>query len=201
VSESFDFDVWQGVYEPAADTYLLLDAITINPTDSVLDVGCGAGLASLVAASKAKRVVSIDISFLAVRNTSENLRKNGLEQNVSVLQSDLFIGLSDDVKFTMMMFNPPYLPADGMNTEMDHALIGGPEGSELTERFVKEAAIHMVNNGRLYVVVSSLANTDAIIKTLNENNFQVEQVNETPLFFEKIQVLKGVFKGHKETVL
>ncbi len=201
MSESFDFDVWQGVYEPAADTYLLLDAITINPTDYVLDVGCGPGLASLVAASKAKRVVSIDISFLAVRNTSENLRKNGLEQNVSVLQSDLFIGLSDDVKFTMMMFNPPYLPADDMNTEMDHALIGGPEGSELTERFVKEAASHMVNNGRLYVVVSSLANTDAIIKTFNENNFQVEQVNETPLFFEKIQVLKGVFKGHKETVL
>jgi len=201
VSESFDFEILDGVYEPAADTYLLLDAITINPTDSVLDVGCGAGLASLVAASKAKRVVSIDISFLAVRNTSENLRRNGLDQNVSVLQSDLFIGLSNDVKFTMIMFNPPYLPADEMNTEMDHALIGGAEGSELTERFVKEAASHMYDNGRLYVVVSSLANTDAIIKTLNENNFQVEQVNEVPLFFEKIQVLKGVFKGHKETVL
>jgi len=201
VSESFDFEILDGVYEPAADTYLLLDAITINPTDSVLDVGCGAGLASLVAASKAKRVVSIDISFLAVRNTSENLRRNGLDQNVSVLQSDLFIGLSNDVKFTMIMFNPPYLPADEMNTEMDHALIGGAEGSDLTERFVKEAASHMYDNGRLYVVVSSLANTDAIIKTLNENNFQVEQVNEVPLFFEKIQVLKGVFKGHKETVL
>ena len=201
MTESFDFDILEGVYEPAADTYLLLDAITINPTDVVLDVGCGAGLASLVAASKAKRVVSIDISFLAVRNTSENLRKNGLDRNVSVIQSDLFKGLSNEVKFTMIMFNPPYLPADDMNTEMDHALIGGEEGSELTERFVKEAATHMVDNGRLYVVVSSLANTDAIIKTFTENNFRVEQVNETPLFFEKIQVLKGIFKGHKETVL
>ncbi|MFW9843188.1 MAG: HemK2/MTQ2 family protein methyltransferase [Candidatus Thorarchaeota archaeon] len=201
MSESFDFDVLEGVYEPAADTYLLLDAIIINPTDYVLDVGCGAGLASLVAASKAKRVVSVDISFLAVRNTSENLRRNGLDQNVSVLQSNLFKGLSSEAVFTMIMFNPPYLPADEMNTEMDHALIGGVEGSELTERFVKEAASHMIVDGRLYVVVSSLANTDAIIKTFHENNFQVEQVNETPLFFEKIQVLKGVFKGHKETVL
>ena len=201
MNESFEFDVLEGVYEPAADTYLLLDAIIINPSDSVLDVGCGAGLASLVAASKAKRVVSIDISFLAVRNTTENLRKNGLVQNVSVLQSDLFTGLAHDAKFTMIMFNPPYLPADEMNTEMDHALIGGEEGSELTERFVKEASSHMVKNGRLYVVVSSLANTDAIINTFTENYFQVEQVNEEPLFFEKIQVLKGVFKGHKETVL
>jgi release factor glutamine methyltransferase len=201
VSETFDFDVLEGVYPPAADTYLLLDAITINPADSVLDVGCGAGLASLVAAAKAKQVVSIDISFLAVRNTSENLRRNGLEQKTSVIQSDLFIGLSDEVKFTMIMFNPPYLPADEINTGMDHALIGGEDGSELTERFVQEAASHMVDSGRLYVVVSSLENTDAIIKTFNENNFQVEQVNETSLFFEKIQVLKGTFKGHKETVL
>lgn len=201
MSESFNFDVLDGVYEPAADTYLLLDAISINPTDFVLDVGCGAGLASLVAASKAKRVVSIDISFLAVRNTSENLRKNGLDRSVSVLQSDLFTGLSNEAKFTMIMFNPPYLPADDMNTEMDHALIGGEEGSELTERFVKEASSHMVNEGRLYVVVSSLANTKAIINVFSENNFQVEQINEVPLFFEKIQVLKGVFKGHRETVL
>ncbi|TFH09985.1 MAG: methyltransferase domain-containing protein [Candidatus Thorarchaeota archaeon] len=201
MSESFDFDVLEGVYPPEADTYLLLDAIAIDSMDSVLDVGCGAGLASLIAATKAKRVVSIDISFLAVRNTSENLRRNGLEQNVSVLQSDLFIGLSNEAKFTMIMFNPPYLPADEMNTTMDHALIGGAEGSELTERFLKEAASHMVHNGRLYVVISSLENNDAIIKAFNENNFQVEQVNEISLFFEKIQVLKGIFKGHKETVL
>ena len=201
MSESFDFDVLDGVYAPAADTYLLLDTISIHSTDFVLDVGCGAGLASLVAASKAQRVVSIDISLPAVRNTSENLRKNGLNQNVTVVQSDLFKGLSDEAKFTMIMFNPPYLPADEMNTDMDHALIGGKEGSELTERFVKDASYHLVPGGRLYVVVSSLADTDAIFKTFNDNNFQVEQVNETPLFFEKIQVVKGIFKGHKETVL
>ena len=84
---------------------------------------------------------------------------------------------------------------------MDHALIGGEDGSELTEKFVSEASSYLVQGGRLYVVVSTLENIDAIIRTFNENNFQVEQVNETSLFFEKIQVLKGIFKGHKETVL
>ncbi len=201
MSESFDFDVFDGVYPPAADTYLLLDTITIKPTDSVLDVGCGAGLATLVAASRALRVVSIDISLLAVRNTSANLRKNGLGHNVAVVQSDLFIGLSNAAKFSMIMFNPPYLPEDDMNTEMDHALVGGKDGSELTERFVNEASSHLIEDGILYVIVSTLEDIDAIIRTFNENNFQVEQVNETPLFFEKIQVLKGIFKGHKETVL
>ena len=195
MSESFDFDVFDGVYPPAADTYLLLDTITIKPTDSVLDVGCGAGLATLVAASRALQVVSIDISLLAVRNTSENLRKNGLEHNVAVVQSDLFVGFSKAAKFSMIMFNPPYLPEDEMNTKMDHALVGGKDGSELTQRFVTEAASHLIEEGILYVIVSTLEDIDAIIKTFNENNFQVEQVNETPLFFEKIQVLKGIFKG------
>jgi len=201
LSESFKLDVLDGVYPPAADTYLLLDAIAIDSSDIVLDVGCGAGLATLVAASKAQRVVSVDISHGAVRNTIQNLRKNGLGQNVSVIQSDLFRGLSDTRKFSMIMFNPPYLPADEMSTDMDHALIGGEDGSELTEKFVNEASSYLVQGGRLYVVVSTLENIDAIIKTFNENNFQVEQVNETSLFFEKIQVLKGIFKGHKETVL
>ena len=201
MSESFDFDVFDGVYPPAADTYLLLDTITIKPTDSVLDVGCGAGLTTLAAASRALRVVSIDISLLAVRNTSANLRKNGLGHNVAIVQSDLFIGLSNAAKFSMIMFNPPYLPEDDMNTEMDHALVGGKDGSELTERFVNEASSHLIEDGILYVIVSTLEDIDAIIRTFNENNFEVEQVNETPLFFEKIQVLKGIFKGHKETVL
>ncbi|MGY5881191.1 MAG: methyltransferase [Candidatus Thorarchaeota archaeon] len=201
MSESFELDIFDGVYSPAADTYLLLDAITIDSTDIVLDVGCGAGLASLVAASKAAQVVSVDISLPAVRNTAANLKKNGLEHKVSVVQTDLFEGFSKSVKFSMIMFNPPYLPADELSTDMDHALIGGKEGSELTERFVKDASFHLIKDGRIYVVVSTLADRNAIIRTFNEHNFQVNQVNETQLFFEKIQVLKGVFKGHKETVL
>ena len=201
MSESFKLEVNDGVYPPAADTYLLLDAITIDSSDIVLDVGCGAGLATLVAASKAQRVVSVDISHLAVKNTIQNLRNNGLGQNASVVQSDLFGGLSDTGKFSVIMFNPPYLPTDEMTTEMDHALIGGDDGSELTEKFVYDASSYITQGGSLYVVVSTLENIDAITRAFNENNFQVEQVNETSLFFEKIQVLKGVFKGHKETVL
>ncbi|MGY5860732.1 MAG: methyltransferase [Candidatus Thorarchaeota archaeon] len=201
MSEEFKLEVFEGVYSPMADTYLLLDAIAIDSSDIVLDVGCGAGLATLVAASKAQRVVSVDISHGAVRNTIQNLRNNRLGQNVSVIQSDLFRGLSDTGKFSMIMFNPPYLPADEMSTDMDHALIGGDDGSELTERFVNDASSYLVQGGRLYVVVSTLENIDAIFRAFNENNFQIEQVNETSLFFEKIQVLKGVLKGHKETVL
>jgi release factor glutamine methyltransferase len=201
LSESFKLDVWHGVYPPAADTYLLLDAIMIDSTDIVLDVGCGAGLATLVAASKAQRVVSVDISHLAVKNTIQNLRSNRLGENASVVQSDLFSCFSDTGKFSMIMFNPPYLPADDMTTEMDHALIGGDDGSELSEKFIQDASSHIIQDGRLYVVVSTLANIDAINRAFNDNNFQVEQINETSLFFEKIQVLKGVFKGHTETVL
>ena len=201
MSESFKIEVLDGVYPPAADTYLLLDAIVIEPADVILDVGCGVGLATLVAASKAQRVISLDISHLAVRNTIQNLRRNDLGFNVSVVQSDLFSGLSNSTKFSMIMFNPPYLPADKMTTEMDHALIGGEDGSEITELFVREASAFLERDGRLYVVVSTLENVDAITKVFHDNGFQVERVNETSLFFEKIQVLKGIFKGHKETVL
>ena len=44
MSESFKIEVLDGVYPPAADTYLLLDAIMLESTDVVLDVGCGVGV-------------------------------------------------------------------------------------------------------------------------------------------------------------
>jgi 16S rRNA G1207 methylase RsmC len=84
---------------------------------------------------------------------------------------------------------------------MDHAQIGGRLGSELTQKFIGQASRHLIDGGELFVVVSTLADTSAVMKTFRDYGFQVERVAEKSLFFEKIQVLRGVFRGQKETVL
>ncbi len=201
MKDVFDIVVFDGVYPPSEDTYLLIDSITIKSNDSVLDVGCGAGLATLMAASIAKQVLSIDISLDAVQNTRENLRRNGLGDNVSIVQADLLSAFSESYKFSLIFFNPPYLPEDETRTDMDYALIGGFSGTELTQKFIVEAQQHLTREGIIYIVVSSLADIDEIKRILNENNFRTSVENELPMFFERIQLLKGVWQGHKETVL
>lgn len=194
--------VFPGVYPPSEDTYLLLDAMQVGPDDVFLEVGSGAGLITLAAAKITRTVVSIDISLDAVRNTKKNLEKNGLYDHCQVIESDLLDTLSTSFKFSLMVFNPPYLPHDDEKTDFDNAFIGGITGAELTLRFIRQAVAHLMRAGRILVVVSSLADVDMIRRTMTECGFIVERISESSMFFEKIQVLGGVLKeDHRETVL
>lgn len=186
-----NFIVFPDVYPPSGDTYLLLDSIRITSDDEFLEVGCGAGLITLKGAERARSAISIDVSIDAVRNTKENLRRNGLDQNCAVFQSDLLSSIDSSTKFSLIVFNPPYLPDDDMSTNLDHALIGGHTGAEVTQRFIPQAANHLIKGGRMYVVVSTLADSEAIWKTMSDCSLSVEIVSEEPQFFEKIQVFKG----------
>jgi release factor glutamine methyltransferase len=201
VREHPEIDVSDGVYPPSDDTYLLLDAIDFRPEDSVLDVGCGAGLGTVIAASKASSVVGIDISLDAAKNTAANLKKNNRERSAGIVQSDLLSAISIRSRFSIILFNPPYLSADDNSTMMDRAYIGGKLGSELTQRFIGQASRHLIDGGRLFVVASTLADTRTLMKAFRRHGFQVARVAEKSLFFEKIQVLRGIFRGQKETVL
>lgn len=189
-----DFIVFPDVYPPSGDTYLLLDSIQVTSDDEFLEVGCGAGLVTLKGAELAHRAVAVDVSLEAVRNTNENLRRHGLEKNCAILQSNLLDAFDMKQKFTLIVFNPPYLPADEMSTSLDHALIGGEMGSEVTQRFIPQAVAHLTAGGRVFVVVSTLSDHDSIRKTMVDCGLHVETVSEEPLFFEKIQVLKGTLQ-------
>ncbi len=189
-----NFKVFPDVYPPSGDSYLLLDSIHVASDDDFLEVGCGAGLVTLKGAKNAQTAVGVDVSLEAVRNTRENLKRNGLDQKCAVFQSDLLTSFNSSAKFTVVVFNPPYLPKDDMSTGLDHALIGGDTGAEVTQRFIPQVADHLKEDGRVYVVVSTLADSKSIWKTMEECGFVVEMVSEEPMFFEKIQVLRGTLK-------
>jgi ribosomal protein L11 methyltransferase len=66
---------------------LLREALAAASVNSLLDVGCGAGLLSLAAAAlKVPRVVGVDISPAAVHITRENARNNDLAGALQVVQ-------------------------------------------------------------------------------------------------------------------
>ena len=192
--DSRNFTVFPDVYPPSGDTYLLLDSIQITHEDDFLEVGCGAGLITLNVAEQARSVVSVDVSLEAVRNTRENLRRNGLDQKCAVFQSDLLAAFGNASKFSLIVFNPPYLPQDDMSTNLDHALIGGQTGAEVTRKFILQSAKRLTKGGRVFVVVSTLSDSESIWKTMVECGFRVEMVSEEPQFFEKLQILKGTLQ-------
>ncbi len=129
------------VYDPAEDTFLLLESIKINPGDSVFEIGTGCGLIALACACQSTRVVCSDINPFAVQLTRRNIERNRhlLKGDIEIRQGDLFSVLKSDERFTMVLFNPPYLPtkkSEKIGGWFDKATDGGPTGLRQTKRFL-----------------------------------------------------------------
>ena len=106
-----DISVWVAptVFPPfiTISTRLLLEFIDkIDLQDKrFLELGCGCGIISILAAKKGAQVTATDINEVAL----EALRSNALDNRtiLTVLKSDLFAELGEN-SFDFIMINPPY---------------------------------------------------------------------------------------------
>jgi len=104
-------------YRAATDPVFLAAAITAKSGQSVLELGCGVGVASLCLGW---RITGLQLVGLEVQaDYAELARKNAEENHLSlkVIQSDL-LKLPPEVmetSFDHVMFNPPYFDAAGFS--------------------------------------------------------------------------------------
>jgi 16S rRNA (guanine1207-N2)-methyltransferase len=99
-------------------TAALVGAMEIDAGDRVLDLGCGTGLAGLVATRRAPRgrVVLVDADVRAVESARRTLAANGIA-NGEVLLSDCASAVLDS-KFDVVVTNPPFHQGVGVDYEV-----------------------------------------------------------------------------------
>jgi release factor glutamine methyltransferase len=123
---------------------------------TVLDMGTGTGIAAIVAARHARRVVAVDINPIAVRCARINVLLNGVEKGVEVREGDLFEPVHGE-RFDLVLFNPPYLSGTP-NGLLDRAFRGG----DVIERFARHLEEHLTPEGVALVVLSTAATASAL---------------------------------------
>ncbi|AHL23119.1 HemK2/MTQ2 family protein methyltransferase [Thermococcus nautili] len=177
----------ENVYEPAEDTFLLAETLEVKPGEVALDVGTGTGIIALLMARKAKRVLGVDVNPMAIELARKNALLNGI-RNVEFRLSDLFENVSG--RFDVITFNAPYLPGEP-EEPIDLALVGGKTGREVIDRFIREVPDYLTENGRVYLVQSSITGIEETLNLFREVGLRAEVVAKRHLFFEDIVVIQA----------
>jgi release factor glutamine methyltransferase len=187
----------RGVYPPREDSRLLLPFAAPAPGRRVLEVGCGAGEASLAAARSGARAVATDRNLAALAWVRDRAAEEGLR--VDVVRADLAMGLG---RFDLVLANPPYLPtpveSPGEDAADRLALDGGPDGARVTVRLMSDLADHLTPRGRAYVLVSSLQSPAAIagaLRAWRDQGGTARRVAERAIEGERLEVLELAATG------
>jgi release factor glutamine methyltransferase len=182
------------VYKPAEDTFLLAENLRLNGREEVLEIGCGCGILSLLAARKAKRVVAVDINPSAVKATEANASANNLKEKIEARCGNLFEPLKlRKEKFDLIIFNPPYLPGEtGKDYLVEAAWIGGKKGREILDKFLAGVKTWLKPDGRIIFVQSSITGLKETIRKLKTQGFRVRILAVEKLFFETLFCIEGL---------
>jgi methylase of polypeptide subunit release factors len=167
------------IYTPSDDTFLLAECAGRYRGRRALELGVASGLILNVLEKNFEIVAGSDIDLGALIFCKNRTRAD-------LICCDAASGLAP-VHYDLIVSNPPYLPDD---SEIDRAVHGGPTGVERTIHFVKSAMPLLARGGRMLVVVSSMANPEALDKFLDRANIQKKVLAEKKLFFETIAVVE-----------
>ena len=158
-----DFYVKEGVLIPRPDTETLVEEIIDLCKDkevNILDIGTGSGAitVSLAKYLSNANLTSFDIADIPLEIGKKNAIKNGVEEKVKFVKSDLFSAIKDKgVKFDVIASNPPYIRKSDMNTlhtqvkdyEPYNALEGGVDGLDYYRNITKQSNLYLNKGGIL----------------------------------------------------
>ena len=169
------------IYEPAEDSFLFADFLKKyfpkNKINSYLDMGTGSGILSETASRfiNKKSILAADINPNAIKLLKQ--------KEFNAIKTDLFSNVKEN--FDLITFNAPYLPEDKREPKSSQIVTtGGKNGDEISVKFLEQAKKHLNENGRIFLLISSLTPIDKIKK------FKPKLVARKKIFMEKLLVFE-----------
>ncbi|SER03512.1 methyltransferase [Actinokineospora terrae] len=143
---------------------------------SMLEMGCGCGVAAVTGAlAGCREVVAVDINPHAVASTKLNAERYGVGDRVDCVESDLFAGLEPDARFDLVFWNSPFIDGDTERADGDYfADHFFDPGYRLHERFLTELPQRLTDSGRAFLGFSSaMGDADEVAAIAKRNGMDM----------------------------
>lgn len=194
---------FQDVYEPAEDSFLLLDALeqeakNLNSLQPLLcvEVGCGSG----IVITFLKKILTSDCVCLAVdsnkkatSSTVKTAHRNGTE--VEAVTSDLLSSLQPRMegKVDVLVFNPPYVvtpPQEVACGGLTSSWAGGIDGRQVTDRLLSDVPRLLSPSGIFYLITIKENKPSEIQEMLRERGLESTILLQRKAGPERLSVIK-----------
>ena len=158
---------------------------TTGQPSTVLDLGTGSGGIAIALAVKCPgaKIVATDISADALALASQNAVRHNVTGQIQFQQSDGFAALSGDVRFDLLISNPPYIPSAEIATLQPEvrdfdprgALDGGTDGLDFYRLIAAHAAEFLKSDGKIMLEFGD-GQADAVRTIFETEKWIVESV-------------------------
>lgn len=142
-----------------ADSISLLNLVNEKEYRNILDLCAGSGIQGLNVVKRCKtKLTSVEFNENAAASIIINSSLNNLEQYTSVVCSDLYSDLYNELehqKFDCILANPPYVPVP-KSIDAPMCGNGGENGFEIAEKIISGYNIFLEDNGYAYMVLECI---------------------------------------------
>jgi len=154
------------VFAPTHTSREVADGMIIRPGETVIDIGCGSGVLSFVAARLgARKVYGTDLNREAIEFAALNAERLGLAESVEFRAGSLFEPL-EGIRADVVIGDVSGIP-DEFAAETDWfpgGFSGGPSGAEVPVAMLEASRNHMLPGGRLYLPTGSIQDENAVLR-------------------------------------
>jgi len=194
-------DDYDQVYEPAEDSFLMLDALELEleklkrlaPLVCV-EVGGGSGILSTALALQLPSSwwTVTDINISACEAIVKTAKGNGAA-TLEVVRTSVLSCLSLKGKVDLLLCNPPYVATDEEEVGgqgLSAAWAGGHRGLGVTQAVIEQLRDVLSPLGLAYVVVEQCNKPDEVLKDVEERGLDCKVVLERRAGRELLKILR-----------